>query len=265
MNKKSRMEIVFIFLLILIAIFIILNILTIFIKGVPYIKEAILSEEIQFSMKTSFTTATISTIIVMFFAIPSSYILERSDFVGKKLISTIIEIPLSLPYLVLGVCLLTLFASGFGKMLRELGFSVVFHRNGIVIAHILVNTPFAISMVRNTINEIDPRFEFVAKNLGATQWYAFYSIVLKMSKQSLLSIALVCWSRAIGEFGATLMLVGVTRMKTETLPGSIYLNISTGSNNLAMASALLLLIIALLVQLTSRYLAKSNAIMGRKG
>jgi len=265
MKKKNGMEIAFISLLVFVATFIMLNILIIFIQGAPYLREAILSEEIRFSMKTSFITATTSTIVVMFLAIPSGYVLERMEFKGKKIISSIIEIPLSLPYLVLGVCLLTLFASDFGKLLRQLGFPVVFHRNGIIVAQILVNLPFVISMVRNIIKEIDPRFEFVAKKLGARSWYFFYTIVLKMCKQSFISIALVCWSRAIGEFGATLMLVGVTRMKTETLPGSIYLNISTGDNNLAMASALLLLIIALLVQLISRYLSKSNIILGRKG
>ncbi len=259
------MEIVFIFMLVLITLFIISNLLMIFIEGAPYIKEAIFSKEIQFSMKMSFGTATISTIIVMFFAIPSGYILERIDFTGKKLMSAILEIPLSLPYLVLGVCLLTLFASDFGKMVRSLGFPVVFHRNGIILVQLLINIPFAISMVRNTINEIDPRLEFIARNLGASNWFVFYSIILSMSKQSLLSIGLICWSRAMGEFGATLMLVGVTRMKTETLPGSIYLNISTGNNNLAMATAILLLIMALSVQIISRYLTKKDKIMRRNG
>ena len=259
------MEIVFIFLLLLVIIFIAANLLMIFIEGVPHLKEAILSKEVQFSMKMSIVTASISTVIVMIFAIPSGYILERSEFIGKKLMSAILEIPLSLPYLVLGVCLLTLFASDFGKMLRGLGFPVVFNRNGIVLAQILINLPFAISMVRTTVNDIDPKLEFIAKKLGASDWYVFYSIVLSMSRQALLSIGLLCWSRALGEFGATLMLVGVTRMKTETLPGSIYLNISTGNNELAMATAILLLLIALLVQIASRYLTKENTIRGRKG
>lgn len=153
--------------MVLITLFILANLLMIFIEGLPHIKEAILSKEVQFSMKMSITTATISTLIVMFFAIPSGYILERRDFLGKRLISSILEIPLSLPYLVLGVCLLTLFASDFGKALRNLGFPVVFNKNGIILVHILINVPFAISMVRNIIYEIDPRLEFVAKNLGA--------------------------------------------------------------------------------------------------
>lgn len=265
MNKRNGMEIVFIFLLVLVIIFITANLLMIFIEGVPHLKEAILSKEVQFSMKMSIVTATISTMTVMIFAIPSGYILERSEFAGKKLMGAILEIPLSLPYLVLGVCLLTLFASDFGKTLRSLGFPVVFHRNGIILAQILINLPFAISMVRTTVNDIDPKLEFIAKKLGASDWYVFYSIVLSMSKQVLLSIGLLCWSRALGEFGATLMLVGVTRMKTETLPGSIYLNISTGNNDLAMATSILLLLIALLVQIASRYLSKENTIRGRKG
>lgn len=157
------MELIFIFLLVLVIIFISLNLLTIFIGGIPHLKEAILSKEIQFSMKMSIVTATISTIIVMIFAIPSGYILVRSDFPGKKLMSAILEIPLSLPYIVLGVCLLTLFASDFGRTLRNLGLPVVFHRNGIVLAQILINLPFAISMVANAINEIDPKLEFIAR------------------------------------------------------------------------------------------------------
>lgn len=265
MNKKNTMEIVFIFMLILITVFIMSNILMIFFKGAPHILEVISSEETRFSMKMSISTATISTLITMFFAVPSGYILERRDFLGKNIVSAVLEIPLSLPYLVLGVCLLTLFASDFGKMLRNAGLPVVFHRNGIVFAQLLVNLPFAVSMVRSTVSDINPKLEFAARNLGASDWYVFHSIVLAMCRQSLLSIGLVCWSRAIGEFGATLMLVGVTRMKTETLPGSIYLNISTGNNEFAMATALLLLIIALLVQITSRYLARSNAAIHRKG
>ncbi|WP_303860756.1 ABC transporter permease [Alkalibaculum bacchi] len=259
------MEIVFLFMLVLITVFTILSLFIIFIEGIPYIKEAFLSEEIQFSIKMSVGTATVSTGIVMFFAVPSGYILERREFFGKKLLGTILEIPLSLPYLVIGICLLTLFASDFGKTLRSMGFPVIFHRNGIVVAQTFVNLPFAISMIRSTVREIDPRLEFVAKNLGASNWYAFYSIVLGITRRSLLSIGLICWSRALGEFGATLMLVGVTRMKTETLPGSIYLNISTGNNEIAMASAILLIIIALLVQLTSKYLTKNDTAMRRRG
>ena len=90
MKKKNGLEIGFICILVLITLFILANLLMIFIEGLPHIKEAILSKEVQFSMKMSITTATISTLIVMFFAIPSGYILERRDFLGKRLISSIL-------------------------------------------------------------------------------------------------------------------------------------------------------------------------------
>ena len=72
------------------------------------------------------------------------------------------------------------------------------------------------------------------------------TIILPLSRNSLISMIVLVWSRAIGEFGATLMLVGITRMKTETLPGSIYLSISTGDTEMAMAAATIMLCIAMI-------------------
>lgn len=258
MKKRNTINYFFTVLLFLVTCFIASNIFIVFWKGSPYLKEALLSEEIQFSMRMSLKTATISTIIVMFFAVPSGYILARKKFWGKQIVNAILEIPLSLPYLVLGVCLLTFFSSQIGKELRELGLPVVFHQNGIVFVQLLLNIPFAISMVRSLIEEVDPGLELVAQQLGASSFYIFYSIIFLLCKRGFLSIALLCWSRAIGEFGGTLMLVGVTRMKTETLPGSIYLNISTNHMELAMATAILLLIIAMAVQLTGKFLNQKN-------
>ena len=92
--------------------------------------------------------------------------------------------------------------------------------------------------------------ELVAKTLGAMPFDVFRTIIVPQCRNSVISTFVLTWARGMGEFGATLMLVGVTRMKTETLPGSIYLSISTGNNDIAMATAgrcLLLLSAATLV------------------
>ena len=88
------------------------------------------------------------------------------------------------------------------------------------------------------------KLEAVAGLLGASRFQQFRTIILPLCKNTLISSFILIWSRALGEFGATLMLVGVTRMKTETLPGNIYLNVSTNQIDGALASAFLLLILA---------------------
>ena len=125
-----------------------------------------------------------------------------------------------------------------------MGFKVAFSPVGIIIAHLLVNLPYAIRLMKTTLKTIDNRMEFIAQSLGASEFQCFTTILLPMCKSSLISTFILTWSRALGEFGATLMLVGITRMKTETLPGSIYLSISTGNNSMAMATATFMLIIS---------------------
>jgi molybdate transport system permease protein len=176
----------------------------------------------------------------------------------KKLIQIIMELPLSLPYLVLGLCLLIVFSSDLGRSLRELGFKVVFDKNGIILAQLIVNLPFAIRFMRTAMSEIDVRLEFIAGTLGASRWTRFRTILLPLCRQSLIAMVILVWSRALGEFGATLMLVGVTRMKTETLPSSIYLNISTGDNGMAMASAILILIISAISLTVTTFLSRKS-------
>ena len=155
----------------------------------------------------------------------------------KKLAEIVMELTLSLPYILLGFALLIIFSSPFGKALKEAGFAVVFSPTGIIFAQLIVNLPFAIRMIRTAFNTVNPRVEFVAMTLGATPGEVFRTIILPLCRNAIISTLVLTWARGMGEFGATLMLVGVTRMKTETLAGSIYLSISTGNTETAMATA----------------------------
>jgi molybdate transport system permease protein len=181
----------------------------------------------------------------------------------KKIVQVIMELPLSLPYLVLGLCLLIVFSSDLGKALKELGFKVVFDKNGIIMAQLIVNLPFAVRFMRTAMSDVDIRLEFIAGTLGASRWIRFRTILLPLCRQSIIAMVVLVWSRALGEFGATLMLVGVTRMKTETLPASIYLNISTGDNGMAMASAILILIISAVTLTITSILSRNNSKLSR--
>ena len=235
------------------------SICTIVIGGLPFLPTAFCSEEVLFSIRLSLITSTLSTLLCFLVGIPCAYALARCRMPLRRLCRLVLELPLSLPYLVLGLCLLMMFSSDAGRMLRDLGFRVIFEPAGIVMAQWIVNIPFVIRLMRTALEELDSRLEFIAGTLGASRWQRFCTITLPLCRNSILMAAILTWSRAIGEFGATLMLVGVTRMKTETLPASIYLNISTGDNGMAMASAIILLIISGTALLLSTLLQRRAA------
>lgn len=212
--------------------------------GISHFGEAISSEEVLFSLRMSVTTSSISTVICLLLSLPTAYALSHVAFPGKRLAEILMELTLSLPYILLGFALLLIFSSPFGKALKEAGFAVVFSPAGIVFAQMIVNLPFAIRMMRTAFAGVNPRIEFVAQTLGAMPWDVFRTIILPMCRNQIISAFVLTWARGMGEFGATLMLVGVTRMKTETLPGSIYLSISTGNTETAMATAMIMLLVS---------------------
>lgn len=212
--------------------------------GLEHLGEALTSAEVLFSLRMSVVTATISTTICLALAMPTAYALSHARFPGKRLAETLMELTLSLPYILLGFALLLIFSSPAGKALKAAGFAVVFQPAGIVFAQLIVNLPFAIRMVRTAFAEVSPRMEFVAQTLGASAWAVFRTVIVPLCRNALISTFVLTWARGMGEFGATLMLVGVTRMKTETLPGSIYLSISTGNTQTAMATAIIMLLVS---------------------
>ncbi len=204
------------------------------------------SDEVQYALGLSVWTACLSSVLCFLLAVPTAYTLTRIQLPCRPLVEILLELTMSLPYIVLGLSLLILFSSPLGKALKGAGFPVVFSQNGIVIAQLVVNLPFAIKLVSTAFSGVDPKLERVAGLLGATPAKSFMTILLPLCKNALISAFILVWSRALGEFGATLMLVGVTRMKTETLPASIYLNVSTNDLGGALASAFILLTISAL-------------------
>ena len=232
-------------------------ILAILLGGITHFGEAVTSQEVLFALRLSFVTSTISTAICLVIALPASYAFTHFKLPGKRVIEVLLELTLSLPYILLGFALLLIFSSPFGKALKECGLAIVFQPAGIVFAQLIVNLPFTLRMVRTALMQVNPRVEFVAKTLGASRWDVFRTIIVPLCRNSLISTFVLTWARGMGEFGATLMLVGVTRMKTETLPGSIYLSISTGNTDTAMATAIIMLMVSSLTLAISNMLNKS--------
>lgn len=231
-----------------IALFVVLfigsNVAVIAVRGSVSLPAYIARREVLFAIQTSLKSACLSTLLCFALAVPTAYTLTRCRVPLRACIAVILELTLSLPYIVLGLSLLILFSSPAGKALKAAGFPVVFHPNGIILAQTAVNLPFAIRLASSAFQSADPKLEHVAGLLGANHAAQFFTILLPMCKNQLISAVILVWSRALGEFGATLMLVGVTRMKTETLPANIYLNVSVNDLDGALVSAFVLLLIS---------------------
>ena len=220
----------------------------------PALATSLASPEIQFAILLSLVTSVISTIICIAIAIPVAYALARYEFFGKRVATLALTLPLTLPPLVAGIALLLFFGTTpWGKALDQAGFAVIFTPLGIIVAEVFVNIPYMIRILRSAFSSINPRYEYVAKTLGCTDTGAFFQVSLPMARHGLLAGTVITWSKAMGEFGAVLMVAGATTMRTETLPIALYLNISTGDLNLAVAAATILILISLITLCAVEY------------
>ena len=213
----------------------------------PALVASLVSPEIRFSVLLSLVTSIASTGVCLLLAVPIAYALARYQFPAKRLATLILTLPLTMPPLVAGIALLLFFGTTpWGRALEQAGVAVVFTPLGIIIAEVFVNLPYLIRILRSAFSSVNPRFEYVAKTLGCTDAGAFLQVTLPMARPALVAGGIITWSKAMGEFGAVLMLAGATPMRTETLPIALFLNISTGDLNLAVAAATVLILISLI-------------------
>ncbi len=257
-QKSDLFSVICTILMLLTVCFIGGTILVIVIRGTFVLPSHVREKETLFAAFLSIKTALISSVFCFILAIPTAYALTHFKIPFRSVIEIILELTMTLPYIVIGLSLLIIFSSPVGKILKEAGFPIVFHQNGIILAQLAVNLPFAIKMIVMAFQNVDRKMETVAGLLGASRCQRFFTILLPLCKNSLISAFILIWSRALGEFGATLMLVGVTRLKTETLPGNIYLNVSTNQIEGALASAFLLLVLAALSLCISHMITRTN-------
>jgi molybdate transport system permease protein len=248
LNKfsDSGFKIITLFFCGLVVLLVIGSLLSIITHTTPQtLWDSLLSKEIQYAIRLSLLTSISSTLLCIIVAVPAAYALTHYKFPGQSLVNVIMELPLALPPVVAGMALLILFgATDFGRALADIGIKFVFTRQGIILAQFFVIMPFMYRIMKTTFLGINPRYEHVARTLGCNDAEVFRRVTLPMAKNGLIAGSVIAWCRALGEFGATLMLAGVTRMHTETLPSALYLNISSGDLPLAVSAATLLIIIA---------------------
>jgi molybdate transport system permease protein len=207
------------------------------------------SPEIQYSLMISLLTCTITALLSLWVAIPAGYLLSRYQFPGKNLIDGLLDIPIVLPPLVVGICLLALFNLPPFSLISEW---VVFEIPAIILAQFMVACAFAVRTMRVTFDRIPERFEKVALTLGCTRFQAFCSVTLPQAKYGIISALTLAWARSLGEFGPVLVFAGSTSFKTEVLPTSVFLELQTGSLKGTLVISLMMIIIALSVLISTR-------------
>lgn len=283
-------------------------------------KAALLKPEIRSAFRLTILSCTLATILSIWVATPLGYVLSRYRFPGRWLIDTLVDIPIVLPPLVLGLSLLILFHLPFGggapgaepqerevrnpvvhtpadrqdvsttdagaasrddsksatetdtragakksdgdtlaateetppwkleTWLRDdLDFPVTYHWRAVVLAQFAVACAFAVRTMRVTFDQINPRVEDVARTLGCTRGQAFLQIALPQAWRGMIAAATISWARALGEFGPILVFAGATRGRTEVLSTSVFLELSIGHLDAAVAVSLLMVLMAVIV------------------
>jgi molybdate transport system permease protein len=214
--------------------------------------------EFHFALMFTLWTSLLATALATIFAIPCGYILSRYRLSGFVFFDTVLDIPIVLPPMVSGIALLIFFGPLFGDELTRIGIDVVFTPLGVVVAQCFIATPFAIKSFKQAFDGIDQRMEKVAQTLGYSPKAVFFKVTLPLAKNGMIAGIMMAWTRALGEFGATAMLAGITRMKTETLSIAIFLNMSIGDIQFAISTGIVMVLMAFVLLIFMKLVLRSE-------
>jgi molybdate transport system permease protein len=193
------------------------------------------------------------------FGVPLAWLLARARFPGRRLVRALVTLPLVLPPVVGGVALLLVLGRRglVGSWLDStFGVTLPFSTPGVVVAEAFVAMPFLVISVEGALRGADQRYEEAAATLGASRWTAFRRVTLPLVAPGVAAGAVLCWARALGEFGATITFAGNFPGRTQTMPLAVYLALETDPADAVVLSLLLLAVsVTVLVSLRDRWIS----------
>jgi molybdate transport system permease protein len=240
------------------AVLLALFALPLFALFVRSIREGLLtfafSEQAFNALRLSLVTSTLTTLITILFGTPLAFILARWKFRLKSWIELFIDLPIVLPPSVAGLVLLIAFGRRgmFGSALSALGISLPFTTAAVVIAQVFVASPLYVRSARVGFRTIDKQLEEAAHVEGANQWQLFTEVMFPLAGRALLSGAILTWTRALGEFGATILFAGNLEGVTQTMPMAIYLGFERNLGIALALSVVLVIVSVILLAFTRR-------------
>ncbi|MGK8490087.1 molybdate ABC transporter permease subunit [Nocardia asiatica] len=220
--------------------------------------ERLAAAEVGEALRLSLLCASLATVICLVFGIPLAWLLARGEVPGSGVIRALVTVPLVLPPVVGGVALLLVLGRRglVGRYLYEwFGVALPFTTAGVVIAEAFVAMPFLVIAVEGALRAADPRFEEAAATLGASRWLTFRRVTVPSVLPGIVAGAVLCWARALGEFGATITFAGNFPGRTTTMPLAVYLALETDPDDAIVLSLVLLGVsVAVLVALRERWI-----------
>lgn len=231
--------------------------------SLEHCRRALSSPEIRHSILLSLFSCNVTALLSVLVAVPTGYLMTRGSFRGKSLIDAVLDIPLVLPPLVVGLSLLILFSTAGGRRLEEMmarlvGTRFTYAVPGVILAQFMVACAFAVRTMRATFDQIHRRQEQVALTLGATRAEAFWLVVLPQAWRGILTAGTIAWARSLGEFGPILVFAGATRNRTEVLSTTVFLELSVGNLEAAAAVSVMMVAVAMLVLVVVRWVGRGE-------
>lgn len=230
-------------------LFIVLPLAGLFLHVGPAEIAAFVSPPALLALRLSFTTTAIALAITLLLGTPLAYVLARADFPGRAIVDTIVDLPIVIPPAVAGLALLLVFGryGTLGPLLRFAGVQLSFTTAAVVMAQIFVASPFYVRAARGGLAQVDRTLEAASATLGMGPLRTFVFVTIPLAAPSLIGGALLCWARALGEFGATIMFAGNLAGVSQTLPLAVYLNLESGNVPIATALSVGLIVVSVVV------------------
>ena len=210
--------------------------------GLPAFILSLAQPDAQFALRLSLLIAFITAFINAILGVFTAYVLSKYRFRGREALSVLVNLPVAIPTVVVGTSLLLLWGpiGLLGKFLDPLGIQPMFAPIGVLLAHLFVTFPYMLGAVKPVLDELDVTYEEAAYTIGASRWQAFRHILLPALRGGLFSGTLLTFAHSLGEFGATVLVSGNLRLRTQTAPLYIFAQFEAGNIESANAVAAVL-------------------------
>ncbi|MCA0352495.1 MAG: sulfate ABC transporter permease subunit CysT [Chloroflexi bacterium] len=234
------------------AVFLVLPLIVVVVDGlgagVESITSVVSSPIARHAIWLTIWTGLVMSLINAVMGLLTAFVLVRYEFPGKTLLNAVVDLPFAIPTLVTGVMLVILYgpqAAIGGWLNQQLGWQVIFAPSGIILALLFTSFPFVVRSVQPVLINLDRSSEEAAATLGAPAWQIFWRVTLPALLPALVSGTLLSFARAIGEFGAIVVVAGNIPLRSQTAAVYVYGEIESGSQRDASAMSLVMLAIAL--------------------
>jgi len=255
MNRDRRVPVLLLIPAVIAVLLLVVPLASLLIR-VPWteLPRVLASGKVWPALRLSLLTATMATLISVMVGVPLAWVIGRSLSRGMRFLRALVTLPLVLPPVVGGITLLMAFGrNGIvgGPLYSLTGLSIPFTSLAVVMAQTFVAMPFLVISVAGAVERLDDRFDEAAASLGASGLYAFRRVTLPMLAPGILAGTVLAWTRALGEFGATITFAGSFPGRTETMPIAVYLA-QQSDPEAALALSVVLLLVALVVLVAFR-------------